>query len=119
MNSANSMVAKILGRSPFPLWQRAVLFSVAYLVCAEAGSFLSVRSNLYVSFWLPAGLYVAVLLLNERRAWRGLVLTAFPANLVFDLFHGTKFVSMLPFYFANTVQAGTRARPVKPVLAAP
>src|SRR2546426_12188256 len=112
MNSANSMVAKIFGRIPFPLWQRAVLFSVAYLVCAEAGSFLSVRSNLYVSFWLPAGLYVAVLLLNERRAWRWLVLTAFPAHPGFDLFPGTKFVRLLLFYLRNTGHAVTGRLPV-------
>src|SRR6266851_10421390 len=109
MNSAISKFARILGRIPFPLWRRAVLFSVAYLVCAEAGSFLSVRSILYVSFWLPAGLYVSVLLLNEGRAWPWLVLAAFPANLLFDLFHGTKFVSILLFYCANTVQAVTGA----------
>src|SRR2546428_11505695 len=110
MNSANSMVAKIFGRIPFPLWQRAVLFSVAYLVCAEAGSFLSVRSNLYVSFWLPAGLYVAELLLNARRAWGGLVLAAFSANLLFVLFPGTEFVIIPPFYFRHLVPAGTAGR---------
>ena len=35
-----------------PLWQSAVLFSVAYFVLAEAGGFLSVRDSTYVSFWL-------------------------------------------------------------------
>src|SRR5438477_1012804 len=109
MNSANLKFAKIFGRAPFPLRQRAVLFGVAYFVCAEAGSFLSVRIFLYVSFWLPSVLYVSVLLLNERRAWPWFVLAAFPGNLVFDLFHGTKFVSILLFYCANTVQAVTGA----------
>src|SRR5216117_3690486 len=109
MNSANSKFAKIFGRSPFPLWQRAVLFGVAYFVCAESGNFLSVPDSTYVSFWLPAGLYVSVLLLNERRAWPWLVLAAFPANLAFDLFHGTKFVAALLFFCANTVQATTGA----------
>ena len=109
MNSANSKFAKIFGRIRLPLWQRAVLFCVAYLACAEAGNFLSLRSFLDVSFWLPAGLYVSVLLLNERRAWPWFVLAAFPGNLVFDLFHGTKFVSILLFYCANTVPAVTGA----------
>ena|SRR3989442_504460 len=36
MNSAKSKFAKIFGRISFPLWQRAVLFSVAYFVCAES-----------------------------------------------------------------------------------
>src|SRR6266516_7803585 len=109
MNSANSKFARLFGRTPLPPWQRAVLFSVAYLVCAEAGRFLSVRNIFYVSFWLPAGLYVSVLLLNERRAWPWLVLAAFPANLVFDLFHGTKLAAILLFYCANTVPAVTGA----------
>src|SRR2546428_4289022 len=109
MNSADSKFATIFRRIPFPLWQRAVLFSVTYFVFAEAGGFLSVRDSAYVSFWLPAGLYVSVLLLNERRAWPWLVLAAFPANLIFDLFHGTKFVHILVFYCANTVQAVTGA----------
>src|SRR2546426_326817 len=109
MNPANSKFAKIFRQIPFTLWQRAVLFSVTYFVFAEAGGFLSVRDSAYVSFWLPAGLYVSVLLLNERRAWPWLVLAAFPANLIFDLFHGTKFVHILVFYCANTVQAVTGA----------
>src|SRR6266542_3292885 len=109
MNPADSRFAKIFRRAPIPLWQRAVLFGVAYFVLAEAGGFLSVRDSAYVSFWLPAGLYVSVLLLNERRAWPWLVLAAFPANLVFDLIHGTKFVTLLVFYCANTVQAVTGA----------
>src|SRR5262249_3848105 len=69
------------------------------------GNFLSARDGVYVSFWLPAGLYVAVLLLNESRAWPWLVLAAFPANLLFDLLHGTKLVTALLFYCTNTVQA--------------
>jgi len=109
MNSAKSKFAKIFGRISFPLWQRAVLFSVAYFVCAESGNFLSVPDSNYVSFWLPAGLYVAVLLLNVRRVWPWLVLAAFPANLAFDLLHGTKYPSIPLFYFANTVQAVTGA----------
>ena len=109
MNSADSKFATIFRRIPFPLWQRALLFSVAYFVFAEAGGFLSVRDSSYVSFWLPAGLYVSVLLLNERRAWPWLVLAAFPANLLFDLFHGTKLGAILLFYCANTIQAVTGA----------
>jgi PAS domain S-box-containing protein len=78
---------------------------LAYFVCAECGSFLSARDSPYVSFWLPAGLYVGVLLLNGRRMWPWLALAAFPANALFDLLHGTKLVGTLLFYCANTVQA--------------
>src|SRR5262245_25335116 len=105
MNRANSKGATVFGPGPVSLWQRAVLFAVAYFLLAEAGVFLSVRDSAYVSFWLPAGLYVAMLLLNERRTWPWLVLAAFPANFVFDLIHGTKLATLLLFYCTNTLQA--------------
>ena len=109
MNSEDPKVAKGLGRAALPLWQRAALFGIAYFVCAEAGSYLSARNIQYVSFWLPAGLYVSVLLLNGRRSWPWLALGALPANLVFDLFHGTKVEVVFLFYCANTIQAVTGA----------
>ncbi len=94
---------------PVGLWKKAVLFGVAYFLCAEAGTFLSVPGSPYVTFWLPAGLYVAILLLNETRAWPWLILAALPANLAFDLHYGTKLVVIFCFYVANTVQALTGA----------
>jgi PAS domain S-box-containing protein len=93
----------------FPLWQRAGLFGIAYFVCAHLGGFLSVQNSSYVSFWLPAGLYVAVLLLHETRQWPGLMLAALGAGLAFDLSLGTPFVTALAFYAANTVAALTGA----------
>jgi integral membrane sensor domain MASE1 len=91
------------------LWQKNVLFGVAYFLCAEAGIFLSARGGVFVSFWLPAGLYLAVLLLNETRRWLWLAATAFVANFLFDCFHGTKPTVVFFFYCANTVQAMTGA----------
>ena len=76
-------------------------------MCAEAGSYLSARGGTYVSFWLPAGLFVAVLLLNPGRAWPVLSLAVLPANLAFDFFHDAKpnLVVILLFYFANVAQS--------------
>ncbi len=93
------------GAKRAPLWLRASWFSVAYYVCAELARFLSVPDAVYMSFWLPAGLYVAVLLLNETRSWPWLVLAGLPANATFDLHHGNGFITVLGFYCANTVQA--------------
>lgn len=59
----------------------------------------------YVSFWLPAGLYVATLLLSRRRDWPWLILAALPANLAFDLRQGTPVAVIFCFYAANTTQA--------------
>ncbi len=96
----------VSGRTALPRWQRAVLFSLAYFVCAEVGSYLSARSGNYVSFWLPAGLFVAVFLLNPTRDWPVLVLAALPANVVFDFLHDARpnIAAVLLFYFANVVQ---------------
>ena len=99
----------LLGQCTAPLWQKAIWFSVAYFLCAEASNYLSPRGFPVRIFWLPAGLYVAVLLLNETRAWPWLVLAALPANLVFDRLQGTPLPVFFSFFGANTVQAVTGA----------
>lgn len=80
-----------------------------YFVCAATGNLLSPPGGVFVSFWLPAGLYLAVLLLNPTRDWWWLALAVLPANLVFDLLHGAKFYIILCFYCLNTIQAMTGA----------
>src|SRR5580765_4775249 len=90
MKKANSNLADSSGRTALPLWQRAMLFCVAYFLCAEASNLLSVQGTTYVSFWLPAGLTVAVLLISRTRDWPWLLLAAFPANFIFDLIHDSQ-----------------------------
>ncbi|HEX4349977.1 MAG TPA: MASE1 domain-containing protein, partial [Verrucomicrobiae bacterium] len=99
-------VTQFSEKPSFPLWQRAALFSLAYFLCASAGSYLSVSST-YVSFWLPAGLFVGVLLLNRTSEWPVLCLAALPANLAFDYYHDPKrnLMVMLLFYLANLVSS--------------
>jgi PAS domain S-box-containing protein len=81
------------------------LFSLGYFLCAQASFYLYAPGGPFISMWLPAGLYVAVLLLNETRDWPWLVLAVLPANLVFDYWHGTRFTSVLVFYGTNTAEA--------------
>lgn len=88
-----------------PLWQRAVLFSLAFLVCAEVGKHLSVPGGTSSSFWLPAGLGSAVLLLNPTRDWPWLLLALPPANFIFDYAYGSSPVLILFFVLANVVQS--------------
>ena len=97
------------GLKLFSLWRKAALFGAAYFACAEVSSFLSARNSPFVTFWLPAGLFLAVLLSNPTREWPWLVLAVLPANLAYDLLYGTKFEIILFFYCANTVQAVTGA----------
>lgn len=70
---------------------------------------MSVPDSTYVSFWLPAGLYVAILLLNESRTWPWLALAALAGNLAFDLLHGTPLMAAILFGAANAVQSVTGA----------
>jgi PAS domain S-box-containing protein len=87
------------------IWQKALLFSIAYFLCADASFYLYAPGGPFIAIWLPAGLYLAVLLLNKSRDWPWLVLAVLPANLAFDLWHGTKPVIIFTFYFANTSEA--------------
>ncbi|HSY10396.1 MAG TPA: hypothetical protein VK840_05720, partial [Candidatus Dormibacteraeota bacterium] len=75
---------------PLSLWQKAAWFGVAYFFCAEAGIYLSARDGALITFWLPAGLSMAVLLLNRTRDWAWFLLAALPANFIFDLLHDPK-----------------------------
>ena len=103
-----NMTRLLLGwfpRTSASIWQQVVLFGIAYFTCAELSDYLSVKTSPFVTFWLPGGLYVGFLLLNEYRLWPWLILAAFPANLGFDLLHGTPFFLTLGFYAANTVQS--------------
>jgi two-component system cell cycle sensor histidine kinase/response regulator CckA len=102
-------VIQTLRASPRPLWQRAVIFCLAFWTGAKISQFLSVTGSSYVSFWLPAGIYVATLLLNPTRTWPWFLLAALVANLAFDLPHGTPLGTTLGFYLANTVEALTGA----------
>ncbi len=97
--------ANSFAQNTISVWRKAVLFGVAYFFCAEASTYFSTRGGTFLTFWLPAGLFLGVLLLNRTRDWPWLVLAVFPANLLFDQFYGTKFLMILAFYCANTIQA--------------
>jgi PAS domain S-box-containing protein len=111
MNTVDSKLAIFFGRSLSSIWRKAALFGAAYFFCAEAGSYLSAQDGTYVSFWLPAGLSVAVLLLNRTRDWPWLLLAVLPANYLFDFLHDQKpdLAVIFLFYVANVVQSATGA----------
>jgi PAS domain S-box-containing protein len=100
-------------------WFRALLFAATYFLCAQIGNFLTPPGRTDVIFWLPAGLYVAVLLLNEPRHWGWFMAAALPANLIFDLLKGTSWYLVLAFYAANTLQAALGAWLVHTFVAKP
>lgn len=88
-----------------PLWLQAILFGVLYYACAQAGSLLSLQKDTYVGFWIPTGLYLGVLLLNDRRAWPWLIVGAFAGNATFDVLHGSPLAAIPFFCLGNALQA--------------
>lgn len=91
------------------MWQRVVSFGIAYFIIARAAAHLSQPHWGSVSFWMPAGLSIAVLLLSCTRDWPWLLLAILPADLLFDTLRGTKIPVILGFYCANVVGCGTGA----------
>jgi len=91
------------------LWQRAVSFGIAYFFIALGAKHLSQPHWTFVSFWMPAGLSVAVLLLSRTRDWPWFLLAILPANLLFDVLQGTRIPIVLGFYCANVVEYVTGA----------
>src|SRR5580692_6256762 len=98
---------------PCPLWLKAVVFALAYFLCAEAGAYLSVPNSAYLSFWLPGGLFVGVLLLTEPSEWFWLCLAVMPANFLFDFLRGTPFWVIVFFYLANVLKSVSGALMVR------
>ena len=88
-----------------PLWVRAVVFGVAYFVCATIGIALSLKPGPFISFWLPSGLFVATLLIHERNHWPIFVLAGLLANTGFDLYNGQALQISLLFFSANALDA--------------
>lgn len=95
-----------------PLWARALLFAVAYMAAAELGIVLSVQSA-FCSFWPPAGLFVAILLISEREDWPVLIGAGVLGNLASDLLHSHGAVAALGFALANSLEALTAATLVR------
>lgn len=100
------------GRLPIPLWQRMALLGTSYFLCAWLGEILSASGGTVVSYWLPGGLFVSVLLLNQTRDWPWLMLSVVPANALFDLLHDpppVNYAIISMFCVTNIIQAGSGA----------
>ena len=82
----------------------AATTATVYGMGAVVGSWLS-SPETYVSFWLPAGVYVTALLLRPRRDWPAIAAGAFVANFAFDVARGTPLLLFFGFHAANVVQA--------------
>ena len=64
---------------------RLVLFALAYWAGAELSYLLLLKTDNFVAFWPPAGLYLAMLLATPQRHWWAVVLTASVPNFLSDV----------------------------------
>ena len=84
---------------------RVLLFAAAYLLCAFLGHLLTVKPELFVTFWLSNGLYMVVLLRHERRYWLFFVAAACFSNLAFDLTNDRPATLSLFFCLGNSLES--------------
>src|SRR5581483_9785677 len=83
----------------------AVLLGILYFGCAIASRLLIVQPQAIMPIWPPSGLLLAALLLNERRAWPGMLATASVANLLANGLSGVAVGANLGFTFATCAES--------------
>ncbi|MCA9093741.1 MAG: MASE1 domain-containing protein, partial [Planctomycetaceae bacterium] len=83
---------------------RSILFGLTFWGTALGSKYLTVSLSIYVPFWFPSSVYLAVLLLNPVRTWPFFLVTAFIANAAFDLPQGTPISALIGFYLSNSIQ---------------
>lgn len=86
---------------------RAGVLGLAYFAAAELGHVLSVttQEQVFATFWPPAGLLLAALVLSGRRQWPALAAAACFANLASNLLHGFSVPVSLGFCAAHGAEA--------------
>jgi len=72
-------------------WPHITLLCAVYAIFALAGQMLSVRQFDYYPFWLPAGLFLASLLIAGKKNWVWVAGAAFAVNLILDMVAGLPF----------------------------
>ena len=92
-------------RLRWPVWQKALAFSLVYFLGARIGQSLLLSNSPTVTFWLPSGIFVATLLLSPPSTWPVYLLAALPANFCFDLLQGRPWHASLLFFAGNAAEA--------------
>jgi PAS domain S-box-containing protein len=92
--------------SPRPKFLHLALFPAAYLLGSWLGHWLTLLPGSGVTLWPPSGLYLAVLLLSEKRHWPWWILAGLPAEAAGDLwlFH-IPLSAAFSIYLGNTLEA--------------
>ena len=91
--------------TPRPLWLRALGLCVAYAAAIAVSRLVSNPYSHYIGIWLPAGIYVAALLLADPKEWLTLVLAAVAVDIASDLQKGFSPLLGLLTCLVNSTQA--------------
>src|SRR4029079_4026818 len=83
----------------------AVLAGVAYLFAAELGMTLTMRPQPISTLWPPNAILFGLLLLTPRRRWWVILLGAFPAHLLVELWSGIPLPMILCWFLSNASEA--------------
>jgi PAS domain S-box-containing protein len=83
-----------------------LLFFAVYVLTAGLGQGLAIIPGVSVTFWPPAGIFVAMLLVHARERWTFIVLVAALAELTANLiwFHNALHFALL-YFAANACEA--------------
>ncbi|MCM2332912.1 MAG: MASE1 domain-containing protein, partial [Anaeromyxobacteraceae bacterium] len=84
---------------------RLAAFAVAYFLTAELGHALTIQPRAFATFWAPSGVFLAGLLLAERRHWPILVLAALVPSTASNLLHGRSLGTSLAFFAGNALES--------------
>ncbi|HZP85737.1 MAG TPA: MASE1 domain-containing protein [Burkholderiales bacterium] len=86
------------------------LFYAAYVLAGGFGQGLALIPGIGITFWPPAGIFVATLLLNARGRWPWYVLAGGLAELTCNVvwFHNPTLIALV-YYGANVLEALTAA----------
>jgi PAS domain S-box-containing protein len=83
----------------------AVLAGVAYVFAAELGMALTMRPQPISTLWPPNAILFGLLLLTPRRLWWVILLGAFPAHLLVEVWSGIPLPMILCWFLSNASEA--------------
>jgi PAS domain S-box-containing protein len=95
----------VTGETRVVSWQAVAAFGLSFWGLAEIGRLFVYLQPSMVMFWLPAGLYTAMLLLNHPRVWGWFAGAAFLAHVAIGAHLKTSWILLPGFFAANTIQA--------------
>src|SRR5262249_22438124 len=98
-------MSQTLRRDPVSAIARLALFGLLYFGGAELGQFLSFQPESFAPFWPPSGIFLAALLMTERRRWPLLLLPALAAHLASGVLHGKSPLLDLAFFAGDALEA--------------